>query len=151
VELRKSHPKLTEAPMTEEEWRFSSCSRAISCEPWRTRAANPDGGDVEGLIGARRHERSGDRLNYRDGCRDRTLDTRRGPLSCASPSCGRALPPPFLEPRKTAEKALVMVIQEAWIGGVSTRTSWCRRWASLDLESQDSPPIGAVGGWGYQG
>src|SRR5438552_6303617 len=29
--------------------------------------------------------------------------------------------PPFLEPRKTAEKALVMVIQEAWIGGVSTR------------------------------
>jgi putative transposase len=29
--------------------------------------------------------------------------------------------PPFLEPRKTAEKALVTVIQEAWIGGVSTR------------------------------
>ena len=29
--------------------------------------------------------------------------------------------PPFLEPRKTAEKALVAVIQEAWIGGVSTR------------------------------
>ena len=29
--------------------------------------------------------------------------------------------PPFLEPRKTAEKALVTVIQEAWIGGVWTR------------------------------
>jgi len=29
--------------------------------------------------------------------------------------------PPFLEPRKTTEKALVAVIQEAWIGGVSTR------------------------------
>jgi putative transposase len=29
--------------------------------------------------------------------------------------------PPFLEPRKAAEKALVAVIQEAWIGGVSTR------------------------------
>src|SRR3712207_8123235 len=29
--------------------------------------------------------------------------------------------PPFLEPRKTSEKALVAVIQEAWIGGVSTR------------------------------
>jgi putative transposase len=29
--------------------------------------------------------------------------------------------PPFLEPRKTGEKALVAVIQEAWIGGVSTR------------------------------
>jgi putative transposase len=29
--------------------------------------------------------------------------------------------PPFLEPCKAAEKALVTVIQEAWIGGVSTR------------------------------
>ena len=29
--------------------------------------------------------------------------------------------PPFLEPRKIAEKALVAVIQEAWIGGISTR------------------------------
>ena len=29
--------------------------------------------------------------------------------------------PPFLEPRKMSEKALVAVIQEAWIGGVSTR------------------------------
>ena len=29
--------------------------------------------------------------------------------------------PPFLEPRKTTEKALVAVIQEAWISGVSTR------------------------------
>jgi putative transposase len=29
--------------------------------------------------------------------------------------------PPFLEPRKTSEKALVAVVQEAWIGGVSTR------------------------------
>jgi transposase-like protein len=29
--------------------------------------------------------------------------------------------PPFLEPRGTSETALVAVIQEAWIGGVSTR------------------------------
>src|SRR3712207_9394059 len=29
--------------------------------------------------------------------------------------------PSFLEPRKVSEKALVAVIQEAWIGGVSTR------------------------------
>jgi len=36
--------------------------------------------DVEGLIGAGRHERSGDRLNYRYGYRDRTLDTRLGSL-----------------------------------------------------------------------
>src|SRR5438445_13647883 len=78
--------------------------------------------DVEGLIGAGRHERSGDRLNYRNGYRDRTLDTRLGPLSLRIPKLRQgSYFPPFLEPRKTAEKALVMVIQEAWIGGVSTR------------------------------
>jgi putative transposase len=32
-----------------------------------------------GLIGAGRHERSGDRLTYRNGYRDRTLDARFGP------------------------------------------------------------------------
>src|SRR4051812_49862047 len=47
--------------------------------------------DVEGLIGAGRHERSGERLNYRNGYRDRTLDTRLGGhCSCGSPSSGRA-------------------------------------------------------------
>ncbi len=46
--------------------------------------------DVEGLIGAGRHERSGDRTTYRNGYRDRTLDTRLARCSCASPSCGRA-------------------------------------------------------------
>ena len=78
--------------------------------------------DVEGLIGAGRHERTGDRLNYRNGYRDRTLDTRLGPLSLRIPKLRQgSYFPPFLEPRKTAEKALVTVIQEAWIGGVSTR------------------------------
>jgi putative transposase len=37
--------------------------------------------DVEGLIGAGRHERSADRLNYRNGYRDRSLETRLGTLS----------------------------------------------------------------------
>src|SRR3954470_6492070 len=32
--------------------------------------------DVDGLIGAGRHERTGDRLNYRHGYRERSLDTR---------------------------------------------------------------------------
>ena len=36
--------------------------------------------DVEGLIGAGRHERSGERTTYRNGYRDRTLDTRLGSL-----------------------------------------------------------------------
>ena len=78
--------------------------------------------DVEGLIGAARHERSADRLNYRNGYRDRSFDTRLGPLSLRIPKLRQgSYFPPFLEPRRTTEKALVSVIQEAWIGGVSTR------------------------------
>src|SRR5215831_9936037 len=88
--------------------------------------------DVEGLIGASRHERSADRLNYRNGYRDRCLDTRLGPLTCASLSCARGrTSPPCLEPRKTAEKALVTVIQEAWTAASRPggSTNWSRRWA----------------------
>lgn len=78
--------------------------------------------DVEGLIGAGRHERSGERLNYRNGYRDRALDTRLGTLQLRIPKLRQgSYFPPFLEPRKLSEKALVAVIQEAWIGGVSTR------------------------------
>ncbi|MGF7213856.1 hypothetical protein GGE65_008512 [Skermanella aerolata] len=77
--------------------------------------------DVEGMIGAGRHERSPERTNYRNGYRDRTLGTRLGPLQLRIPKLRQgSYFPPFLEARKTAEKALA-VIQEAWIGGVSTR------------------------------
>jgi transposase-like protein len=78
--------------------------------------------DVEGLVGAGRHERSPERLNYRNGYRERTLDTRLGSLQLRVPKLRQgSYFPPCLEPRKTSEKALVAVIQEAWIGGVSTR------------------------------
>ena len=78
--------------------------------------------DVEGLIGAGRHERSGDRLNYRNGYRDRSLATRLGTLQLRIPKLRQgSYFPPFLEPRRTSEKALAAVIQEAWIGGISTR------------------------------
>src|SRR5215213_5701829 len=78
--------------------------------------------DVEGVIGAGRHERSPERPNYRNGYRDRTLDTRLGSLQLRVPRLRQgSYFPPFLEPRKTSERALVAVIQEAWISGVSTR------------------------------
>src|SRR5206468_11464793 len=78
--------------------------------------------DVEGLIGAGRHERSGDRTTHRNGYRERTLDTRLGSLQLRIPKLRQgSYFPPFLEPRKTSEKALVAVIQEAWVSGVSTR------------------------------
>ena len=78
--------------------------------------------DVEGLVGAGRHERSSDRTTWRNGSRDRTLETRLGPLSLKVPKLRTgSYFPGFLEPRKPVEKALVAVIQEAWIAGVSTR------------------------------
>ena len=78
--------------------------------------------DVEGLIGAGRFERSPERLNWRNGYRERGLDTRLGTLNLKIPKLRTgAYFPGFLEPRRTVEKALVAVIQEAWIAGVSTR------------------------------
>ena len=78
--------------------------------------------DADGLIGAGRYERSAERLNYRNGYRERALDTRLGTLQLRVPKLRQgSYFPPFLEPRKVSEKALVAVIQEAWIGGVSTR------------------------------
>ena len=47
--------------------------------------------DVEGLIGAGRYERSGERTTWRNGYRDRTLDTRLGSLQLRIPNCGKAL------------------------------------------------------------
>ena len=78
--------------------------------------------DVEGLVGAGRHERSAERSTWRNGYRDRTLETRLGPLNLKVPKLRTgSYFPGFLEPRKPVEKALVAVIQEAWIAGVSTR------------------------------
>src|SRR6201989_335425 len=78
--------------------------------------------DVDGLIGAGRYERRGERNTRRNGARDRVLDTRLGSLQLRIPKLRQgSYFPPFLEARKASEKALVAVIQEAWIGGVSTR------------------------------
>ena len=77
--------------------------------------------DVDGLIGASRYERSGERATYRNGYRERVLDTRLGSLQLRIPKLRQgSYFPPFLEARRTSEKALAAVIQEAWIGGVST-------------------------------
>ena len=78
--------------------------------------------EVDSLIGAGRHERSDERTTYRNGYRERQLETRLGTLDLKIPKLRQGTYfPAFLEPRKTAEKALTAVIQEAWIQGVSTR------------------------------
>jgi len=47
--------------------------------------------DVDGLVGAGRHERSGDRTTWRNGYRDRSLDTRLGTLNLKIPTADRRL------------------------------------------------------------
>jgi len=78
--------------------------------------------EVAGLIGAERHERSGDRTAYRNGTRTRTWDTRVGTIELAIP---KVTPgsyfPSLLQPRRRAEHALAAVVQEAYVHGVSTR------------------------------
>lgn len=72
--------------------------------------------------GAERHERSDERVNQRNGYRDRELETRIGTLSLKIPKLRQgSYYPTFLEPRKASEKALVAVVQEAFIKGISTR------------------------------
>ncbi len=78
--------------------------------------------EVAQRIGAERHERSGERVNYRNGYRERTLDTRLGTLELEIPKLRNgSYFPSFLEPRRLSERALAAVIQQAWVGGVSTR------------------------------
>ncbi len=79
--------------------------------------------DVEGLCGAAYGERDKARENSRNGYRDRTWETRTGAIDLRIPKLRKgSYFPPFLEPRRTAEKALAAVIQEAYIQGVSTRS-----------------------------
>jgi putative transposase len=79
--------------------------------------------DVEGLCGAPYGERGVPRENSRNGYRDRLWETRAGSIDLRIPKLRKgSYFPGFLEPRRTAEKALAAVIQEAYIQGVSSRS-----------------------------
>jgi len=79
--------------------------------------------DVEGRCGAGYDEKSAERTNSRNGYRDRTWETRAGAVELKIPKLRQgSYFPEFLEPRRTAEKALTAVIQEAYIKGISTRS-----------------------------
>jgi len=79
--------------------------------------------EVAGLTGAAHGERSAERINWRNGYRERDWETRAGTVELRIPKLRRgSYFPGFLEPRRLAEKALTAVIQEAYIQGVSTRS-----------------------------
>ena len=79
--------------------------------------------EVGEVTGAAHGERSPDRLVQRNGYRDRDWQTRVGTVELRIPKLRRgSYFPTFLEPRRTAEKALTAVIQEAYVQGISTRS-----------------------------
>jgi len=79
--------------------------------------------EVARLTGAELGERAPDRrTTQRNGYRPRTWDTRVGQLELAIPKLRQgSYFPGFLEPRRRAEQALVAVVQEAYVNGISTR------------------------------
>lgn len=79
--------------------------------------------EVEARTGAAKGARTPLREVQRNGYRDRDWDTRAGRITLEIPKLRKgSYFPSFLEPRRTAEKALVAVIQEAYVHGVSTRS-----------------------------
>ena len=81
--------------------------------------------EVTARIGAERGERSPDRLTYRNGYRSRQWDTRVGTMELRIPKLReRSYFPSLLEPRRRSEKALLAVVQQAYVEGVSTRRAY---------------------------
>jgi len=79
--------------------------------------------ETDVVCGAAYGERSDDRVNRRNGYRERAFDTRVGTIDLAIPKLreGSYFPGWLLEPRRRAERALVQVVAECYVRGVSTR------------------------------
>jgi putative transposase len=80
-------------------------------------------GEVSELVGAERGERRPqDRATHRNGYRPRRWDTRAGEIELQIPKIRQgSYFPSFLEPRRRSEQALLAVVQQAYVCGVSTR------------------------------
>ena len=78
--------------------------------------------EVTAKVGAEPHERTPERTTHRNGHRERRWDTRLGTLALQVPKLRQGgYVPSFIEHRKRSEQALISVIQEAVVQGVSTR------------------------------
>jgi len=79
--------------------------------------------EISSEIGAAHGEVSPDRRTHRNGYRPRLWETRVGELELLIPRkrSGEAYFPSFLEPRRRSEQAIVAVVMEAYVNGVSTR------------------------------
>src|ERR687892_2589 len=80
-------------------------------------------GEVSGLVGPELGERRPeDRMTHRNGYRPREWQTRAGTVELQIPKLRRgSYFPSFLEPRRRSEQALLAVVQQCYVCGVSTR------------------------------
>ncbi len=81
------------------------------------------GADADAVCGADYGERSPERVNRRNGYRERAWDTRAGTIALQVPKLreGTYFPEWLLDPRRRAERAFVQVVAECYVRGVSTR------------------------------
>jgi putative transposase len=78
--------------------------------------------EFEQQVGAQRYERGEERLDQRNGTRSRRFDTRMGTIELDIPRLRKGTYfPSFLEPNTRSERAIIGLVQEAIISGVSTR------------------------------
>lgn len=79
--------------------------------------------DAQALCNADFNEKSPERTNTRNGYRQRAWDTRAGTINLAVPKLrqGSYFPSWLLEPRRRAERALIAVVADCYLAGVSTR------------------------------
>lgn len=101
------------------------------------------GAEADALCGASYRQRSPERVNVRNGYRERAWDTRVGTIELAIPRLreGSYFPDWLLIPRRRAEQALVSVVADAYLAGVSTRRvrSWCSSSGSSGCPRARSP------------
>ncbi len=91
--------------------------------------------EVGERVGADPYERSQSRQGYRNGTRPRRFDTRLGTIDLAVPKLRfGGYVPTFLERRSRSERALIAVVQEAVLAGVSTR-KMTKLFRALGVES----------------
>jgi transposase-like protein len=95
--------------------------------------------EISELIGAQHGERTEDRATHRNGYRPRRWDTRAGEIELQIPKMRQgSYFPSFLQPRKRSEQALVSVVQQAYVCGVSTRR--VDRLVGVQLAISDAHP-----------
>jgi hypothetical protein len=141
VELQRFTREATEDPMTDDKMALVDLLQKSSDSDLLRAVAEAVlqilmEADAEGLVGAGRHERSADRLNYRNGYRERSLDTRFGSLQLRSPKLrqGSYFPP-------SSSRARLLRHARPRTG---SRGRWQRSQASVALVYGRSSPLSTI-------